>query len=230
MESKKLNPIAWDVRNNLYDPIRKKLIEIAKSFLEELKFSIKIEAIYLTGSLCTYEWSPESDWDLHIIATQQNKSCDEDGFKDYFETKSKLFNKEHNIYIKGYPVEINIKEKEVLLKDKAVYDIIKNKWVSKPVHSEVTLNSSEVLKKTKHLQNIIDNAVENNAPMEKLKKIRDYIKKLRADGLQSDGEFSVGNLTFKRLRHTGYIKKLYDYKAKIRDSKLSMESFFEYYK
>lgn len=230
MESKKLNPIAWDVRNNLYDPIRKKLIEIAKSFLKDFEFSIKIEAIYLTGSLCTYEWSPESDWDLHIVAKQKNKSCDENGVRDYFETKSKLFNKEHNIYIKGYPVEINIKEKEVFLKDKAVYDILKKEWISKPVHSEVTLNSSEVLKKTKHLQKIIDDAVENNASMEKLKNIRDYIKNLRTDGLQSDGEFSIGNLTFKKLRHTGYIKKLYDYKAKIRDSKLSMESFFEYYK
>jgi len=230
MESKKLNTLIWDVRNNLYDPIKKKLLSISQDFLDTIEAPIEIKNIFLTGSLCTYEWTDESDWDLHIIVSIEDGYCDELTIKDYFDVKSKLYNKEHDIFIKGYPVEVNLKEKEDLLKDKAVYDLQKGKWLVTPVHSEITLNNSEVLKKTKEMQSIIDNAIENKVSLEELKEIRDEIKNLRKVGLETDGEFSIGNLVFKNLRHSGYIKNLYDYKAKLVDTDLSLESFSGYFK
>jgi predicted nucleotidyltransferase len=229
MESKKLNPLAWDVRQKLYEPIRKKLITIAKKFLEEIEVPIEIKNIYLTGSLCSYEWSSASDWDLHIIVSPEKGYCGEMTVQDYFDTKSKLFNKEHNIYIKGYPVEVNLKEKEVLLKDKAVYDLLKDEWVARPVYPELTLSSPEVLEKTKNIQAKINDAINNQADIKELKALRDEIKNLRTKGLESDGEFSVGNLVFKNLRHSGFIGKLYDYKGRIQDAALSLESFASYF-
>jgi hypothetical protein len=230
MESKKLNPLIWDVRNNLYDPIKKKLLSISQDFLDTIEAPVEIKNIFLTGSLCTYEWTDESDWDLHIIVSIEDGYCDELTIKDYFDVKSKLYNKEHDIYIKSYPVEVNLKEKEDLLKDKAVYDLQKGKWLVTPVHSEITLNNSEVLKKTKEMQSIIANAIENEVSLEELKEIRDEINSLRKVGLETDGEFSIGNLVFKNLRHSGYIKNLYDYKAKLVDTDLSLESFSGYFK
>lgn len=225
MGIEKLNPLLWDIKNRLYQPIQKKLLLIANDFLSGIELPIDIKNIYLTGSICSYNWTSDSDLDLHIIALPSERLCGDKTIQDYFDTKSKVYNKEHEIYIKGYRVEVNIKYKEELLKGKAIFDLQKDEWISKPVHSNVTLNDEEVIEKTKKIQRIIDNAIENNASMESLKKIRDEIKNLRKTGLESNGEFSIGNLTFKRLRHTGYIKKLYDYKAKIRDAKLSLESF-----
>jgi hypothetical protein len=230
MESKNLNPLVWDAKNKLHEAIRKKLVVIAKKFLEDIEVPIDIKNIFLTGSLCSYEWSNESDWDLHIIVSPEKGYCGEITVQDYFDTKSKLFNKEHNIYIKGYPVEVNLKEKEVLLKDKAVYDLIKDEWIAKPVHPETTLKSPEVLEKTKEMQIKIKDAIEQKADITKLKELRDEIKALRTKGLESEGEFSVGNLVFKNLRHSGYIGKLYDYKGKIQDAALSLESFAHYFK
>lgn len=230
MESKKLNPLIWDVRNSLYDPIKKKLISISQDFLDTIEAPVEIKNIFLTGSLCTYEWTDESDWDLHIIVSIEDGYCDNLTIKDYFDVKSKLYNKEHDIFIKGYPVEVNLKEKEDLLKDKAVYDLQNGKWLVTPVHSEITLNNSEVLKKTKEMQSIIDNAIENKVSLEELKEIRDEIKSIRKVGLETDGEFSIGNLVFKNLRHSGYIKNLYDYKASLVDADLSLESFSKYFK
>jgi|688.fasta_scaffold91987_5 hypothetical protein len=228
MQNKKLNPVGWDINQNLYDPIRKRLIEIAKKFLESIEVPIEIKNIYLTGSLCSYEWTPTSDWDLHIIVKSEEGYCGKLTVDDYFDVKSKVFNKERSIFIKGYPVEVNIKEKEDLLKDKAVYDLIKAEWVAEPVIPDKTLNNPEVLEKAKKIQDMVDSAIDNEASIEELKKIRDIIKNSRKTGLASDGEFSTGNLVFKKLRHTGYIKKLYDYKAKIQDKELSMESFTDY--
>lgn len=229
MESKNLNPLIWDAKNKLHEPIRKRLIVIAKKFLEDIEVPIKIKNIFLTGSLCSYQWSPESDWDLHIIVTPKEGYCGEITVQDYFDTKSKLFNKEHDIYIKGYPVEVNLKEKEVLLKDKAVYNLVEDEWVAKPVHPTTTLNSPEVLEKTKQMQAKINNAINHEVSIEELKELRDEIKDLRTKGLEGEGEFSVGNLIFKSLRHSGYIGKLYDYKGKIQDAALSLESFGSYF-
>ena len=229
MESKSLNPLVWDVKNKLHEQIRKKLVVIAKKFLEDIEVPIDIKNVYLTGSLCSYEWSDQSDWDLHIIVSPEKGYCGEITVQDYFDTKSKLFNKEHNIYIKGYPVEVNLKEKEVLLKDKAVYDLIEDEWVAEPVHPETTLNSPEVLRKAKEMQVKIDNAIDQEADIKVLKALRDEIKDLRTKGLEAEGEFSVGNLVFKNLRHSGYIGKLYEYKGKIQDAALSLESFASYF-
>ena len=38
--------------------------------------------------------------------------------------------------------------------------------------------------------------------------LKEKIHKMRKEGLQKGGEFSVGNLAFKKLRNDGYIEKL----------------------
>ena len=229
MESKVLNPLVWDVKNKLHSPIRERLIKIANKILDEIEAPIQIKNIFLTGSLCSYEWSANSDWDLHIIVEPQEGYCGIETLSDYFDTKSKIFNKEHNIFIKGYPVEVNIKEKEGLFKNKAVYDLQKDKWLVKPEHPSVFLNNPEVMENATKIQERINAIVNHEGSLEDIKKLRDEIKDMRQKGLEEDGEFSVGNLTFKALRHSGYIKKLYDYKAKIQDEELSLENFKLYF-
>ena len=48
------------------------------------------------------------------------------------------------------------------------------------------------------------------------------IKKFRQSGLESGGEYSYENLTFKLLRRNGYIEKLMGIKTSLRDKKLSL--------
>jgi predicted nucleotidyltransferase len=152
MERKTLNPYIWDRNKKLYEPIRKKLLDISEDFLDGILLNSKIENIFLTGSICSYQWTEESDIDIHIIAKPEDES---EFSADYFDTKSKLYNKEHNIYIKGFKVELNIKFKEVFLRGKAVYDLKSNKWIKPPIHSEYTLTDMDVLTKVKKYQNII---------------------------------------------------------------------------
>lgn len=228
MESKSLNPLIWDVNKKLHDPIREKLIKTAEAFLKDVEMGFNLENLYLTGSLCTYEWSAESDWDIHIVV-KIKENLEDEVAKDYFEAKSKVFNKDHKIMIKGYPTEVNLKLQEEFHKGKAIYDLVKNKWVVEPVHPKVTLKTPEVLELTHQIEELIDNAVGTKAPLETLKKVGDEIKDMRKKGLEKDGEYSVGNLVFKNLRHSGSIKKLYDYKAKVQDAALSLESFSKFF-
>jgi hypothetical protein len=40
------------------------------------------------------------------------------------------------------------------------------------------------------------------------KSVKEKIQKMRSESLREEGEFSIGNLTFKKLRNTGYIEKI----------------------
>jgi hypothetical protein len=189
---------------------------------------MSIKNIFVTGSLASYQWRPTSDIDLHIIVDVLDENC-LDTVPDYFDSKSKIFNKEHDIYIKGYEVEVNLKTKEDLLKGKGVYDILNKKWVSFPQKAEREMENKDVLELSEKIKMMIDQAIAEKADIEELKKIRNIIKNLRSEGLSQEGEYSIGNLVFKKLRHDEYIKKLYDYKATILNQKLSLENFRSYF-
>jgi hypothetical protein len=51
MGIEKLNPLLWDIKNRLYQPIQKKLLLIANDFLSGIELPIDIKNIYLTGSI-----------------------------------------------------------------------------------------------------------------------------------------------------------------------------------
>jgi len=220
----KLNSKVWDDKNNLREEIREKLLQISKIFLKGIETPVEIKNILLTGSLASYQWRPTSDFDLHIIVNVLDKGCLDTSY-DYFDSKSKIFNKDHEIYIKGYKVEVNLKDKENLLKDKGVYDILQNKWIAFPKKAKRQMDDPVVSSLANDIETKIDSAISNKEGIETLKNIRDQIKKLRVDGLEKEGEYSVGNLVFKKLRHDGYIEKLYAYKSEVEDKTLSLESF-----
>ena len=52
--------------------------------------------------------------------------------------------------------------------------------------------------------------------------LKDKISDYRKAGLKAGGEWSTGNLTFKELRNTGYLEKLWDYARAQYDDDLSL--------
>jgi len=221
-----LNQKVWNYENKLHNDIKEKLLQISKIFLKGIETPIKIKNILLTGSLASYQWRPTSDFDLHIIVEITDENC-LDTALDYFDSKSKIFNKDHDIFLKGYKVEVNLKTEENLLPDKGVYDILRDKWIVFPNVPRREMEDENVLKLSEKIKLKIDYAINNNADLDVLKNIRDEIKKLRVQGLEEEGEYSIGNLVFKKLRHDGYIQKLYEYKANLENKKLSLENFIE---
>ncbi len=219
-----LNELIWTKNKKVIPSIKRKLLEISKWVTKNLSPLVEIKNIYFTGSLATYKWTPSSDVDLHIIVDIKEKICEEP-VQDFLDLKSKIFNKEHNIFIKGYKVEVNMKDKEVQLKGKGIYDLLKDEWVIEPTQVTRTVKDPDVIKKAERFKQKIDNVVTQNGNIEDVEELKKEIKNLRVKGLQKEGEYSVGNLAFKVLRNSGYLGKLFDYKAKLIDKSLSLESF-----
>jgi predicted nucleotidyltransferase len=219
----KLNDKIWGSDNLIIPIVREKLLTIAKKIADDIATLVRIKHIYFTGSLATYRWTPISDIDLHIIVEVLEEHSD-DTLDEYFDLMCKLFNHQHNIFIKGYKVEVNIKKEEVLFRDKSAYDLVENKWVKKPSKNTRDLDDPEVIKLATKYQKLIDNLIGTNGSVEEAKKLKAEIKNLRKSGLEEgEGEYSIGNLVFKKLRNTEYLSKLFDYWHRLEDKELSLE-------
>jgi hypothetical protein len=118
-----------------------------------------------------------------------------------------------------------MKDRETQLKGKGIYDLLNDEWVVQPTKVTRTVKDPDVIKKAEKFKQKIDLVVTQKGSLESIEKLKKEIKKMRVDGLQKEGEYSVGNLAFKVLRNSGYLGKIFEYKAKLIDKSLSLESF-----
>jgi predicted nucleotidyltransferase len=228
-----LNEKIWQKDGNIIPSVRERLLQISKRFLDDFITPVTVKNIYIVGSLASYKWTPTSDIDVHLTVDINEPHADK-SIDDYFDLKKDFFNKNHNIFIKGYKVEININEEGAeqsqFWKDKPVYDLYNEKWVNKPNSNTRNLNDPIVLEFTEYFQEIIKKLIKNQSSYHDFKYLKNTIKALRKEGLKYDGEYSIGNLIFKQLRNSGANKELFDYKNDMEDKELSLEKFKNFFK
>jgi hypothetical protein len=214
------------------EDIRKRLIEISDIFIETLGIEFFIHDIVLTGSLSNYNWSSFSDVDLHILIDYDEISDGKSNsivlhkiFKEFFDAKKDVWNDKHNIKIKGYDVELYVQDVDEEHISSGVYSVLHNKWVVKPSVEEPNIDDRKILEKGEEYAKKIDNLIKNGNNenvLPKIDELRKKIKDFRQSGLESGGEYSYENLTFKLLRRNGYIEKLMKLKTQLTDKKLSI--------
>lgn len=206
------------------DEIKKRLLEVSNDFIESLGVEFFIHDIVLTGSLANYNWSQYSDVDLHILIDFEESKYEMDILKEFFDAKKNVWNEKHDIKIKGYDVEVYVQDVSEEHISSGVYSILHNKWVIEPKKETPNIDDRKILEKGEEFGKKIDNLIRNpkEVTMDKLEELRKKIKEFRQSGLESGGEYSYENLTFKLLRRNGYIQKLLQLKTKLKDRKLSI--------
>lgn len=230
-----LNPKIWnDVDTDnpvLKSNIRIALLEIAGEFMDYLGENLFIEDVRFTGSLANFNWSEFSDIDLHLyVDFSQFDPKDREVYKELFQLKKTLFNSTHNITVKGYEVELYAEDVNETHFSTGVYSVLFDEWIHKPEKENVSIDKEFLKMKVANVMEKIDNLMDDVADDEldvalgKIEKFKEKLKKYRSSGLEKDGEFSYENLVFKFLRRNQYIDKLYDFKNKLMDKKLSLEN------
>ena len=204
--------------------IKKRLIEISNDFIESLGVEFFIHDIVLTGSLANYNWSQYSDVDLHILIDFEESKYEMDILKEFFDAKKNVWNEKHDIKIKGYDVEVYVQDVNEEHISSGVYSILHNKWIVEPEKDKPNIDDRKILEKGEEFGKKIDYLIQNSKEItiDKLEDLRKKIKEFRQSGLESGGEYSYENLTFKLLRRNGYIQKLLQLKTKLKDRKLSI--------
>lgn len=218
-----LNKKLWN-NKEIRPEVAKKLKEIAAAFIEFLEVPKKaIEDIVLTGSCASYNYTPQSDIDLHLLVDFEkvHKDCPIVG--NYLISKKSEFNNNHDIFIYGIPVEVYAEAIDNENVHNGLYSLKSGKWIDEPQKLKPLDNDVAVSAKYKELSA----AIKEVADKEEAQQLIEKIKRMRKSGLASEGEFSVENLVFKKLRNEGLIGKLMDIKKEGIDKELSLEEAYE---
>lgn len=215
------------------EEIREKLLQITNEFLSFLGIDFFIYDIQFTGSLANYNWSSYSDLDIHIMVDldefsngKEETSTYNEIVREFFELKKKSWASTNDIKVKGFEVEFYVQDVDDKVVSTGVYSILNNEWVVKPEKTEHTIDEEKILKKSeeyaKSIDNLMNKAEHGEDVTKQVDELKSKLKKFRQSGLESGGEYSYENLTFKLLRRNGYIEKLFKIKTLVRNKKLSL--------
>lgn len=216
-----LNPIIFDSDGKMLPDVREALLKSADSFIEDLKPSITkgmIKDICLTGSNANFNYTVGSDCDLHIMIDYPSEM-----YEDYSLAKKTVWNKQHNVSIHGFPVEVYPQDTtEKFVKGAGWYSVSKDEWLQKPEHlNSVDFDNPEILsiasKYAKQIEFLIKYHVTD---MQVLHHLGEVVWGLRDQA--KTGEFGINNLAFKELRNAGLLEKFNNYLSEIQDKALSL--------
>lgn len=224
-----LNPLLWNDNDTLKDEIRIALLQIAKRFIEFSNLvEFKFNDIIFTGSLANYNYTNNSDIDLHIILDFSQVSDNLEFAEELLKLKKTIWNDNLPIQIKGFTAELYYQDINEILHASGTYSLMNNSWVIKPIKKIVNINTNNIKLKTAELMNKID-ALETNTDknnwLESYERLKEKIKAYRQSGLDSGGEYSTENLVFKTLRNSGYLTKLTDMKNNYLKNELTLKEF-----
>ena len=215
---KELNPSFW--KDDKFDPqIREKLLKIAKDFYEALKLTAPIKDIQLTGSLANYNWTDKSDLDVHVLIDFNDVDDNVELVKKALDGMRFIWNLRHNIKIKGFDVELYVQDIHEPHTASGLFSLLNNEWIRIPKYSPPDIDYKDVDKKYQgiisdilEMENLMATADFSSFSEEELynhaQKLKKKIMDMRKEGLAREGEFSVENLVFKKLRNEGYIEKI----------------------
>ena len=226
---KELNPKIWK-NGKLKDNIRKRLIKIAKEFIDSTELDFIPVDIVIVGSIASFNWSKYSDIDLHIITDFKQLNDNVDLVKNYLYAKKCEWNDKHNnIKIYGYDVELYAQDISEQNESNGIYSVKYSHWLKIPAYKHKKLDKDAI----KEIASMYINKIEyynrkyDELNSDKVDYLYDSIIQGRKKSLPIDGEQATGNIVFKVLRRSGHLEMLNNLKTKIFDRLNSIEETFK---
>lgn len=232
-----LNPRLWDqseVPALLKPQVRARLLDIAHDFIEGVDAQkFEPDDIVFTGSNANFNWTPESDVDMHLMVDFSKYGDEIPLIEEYFRDLSLIWNEHHEVKIYGHDLELYAQGTNAPLYATGVYSLVKNEWLKQPTHtsaSDPDLQTAHL--KAQTIATRIDRLVNaskkghDQSLLPQLQRLREHIRDMRHTGLARAGEYAPENLAFKELRRNGYIDRLRDLSKLVYDRSKSLTEGF----
>ena len=218
-----LNPKLFDGKV-LKEDVRNRILEIVKIFLQDLaedEIKIKVNDIILVGSNVSYNYTKDSDLDIHIIANTEGLNCPDNLYPLLYSAYKSLFNKKMDINFYGIPVEVYVETTNSALVSNGIYSVKSNAWIKFPDMNAIP--EVDMSKVDPILQPYLDRYEEviENPSFDAIDSLITDIYKERQDGL-TRSEYDPHALTFKEFRNRGYLDNLKELKNKVLSDELSL--------
>jgi hypothetical protein len=215
----KLNPELWDRREHLHPEVRDQLLKIADDFATFLGVdNIDIEDITVSGSNAAYTYTKHSDIDLHLVVRRPEDPV----YRELFDSKKHIYNKDHDIEIHGIPVELYVQDYDQPAVSQGIYSVLNSDWLEVPRRQRAIIDDVSVRGRYESLQRQIKEAIDTNDSRQ-IDRLFKKLKRMRQTGLDQNGEFGPENLAYKMLRSQGYIDRLATARSKARSQELSLD-------
>ena len=225
--------------NRLKPKVRKKAEEIINEFLKILaedEVKLTVRDVILTGSNASYNYTKDSDIDLHIIAETKSFEDSAEVYAKLYRAYGRIFGNKFEISFYGIPVEIYVETESNPVVSNGIYSVMFNKWVKEPSAIAIPEIDQKAINKAAkpwidEAKALIKEVDDNVADGEE--EIDDYITRiyeLRQKGIYSaaGNEYSTENLIFKEVRNAGLLDKLKKLKNVLISKKLSLEDGINY--
>lgn len=145
----KLNQKLWD-GDKLKPEVADKIMSLSNDFIKELAddgIKFDLADVRIVGSNCSYNYTDQSDLDVHIVADTSDLDCPDDLYPSLYNAYKSLWNKNHSVKFYGIPVEIfvEVEGKNGLeeaktaapLKSAGVYSVLSGEWIKEPEAAEI---------------------------------------------------------------------------------------------
>lgn len=230
-----LNPLLFD-DTKLKPEVKQKASEVADELLAALKdvgLEIKIKDLVITGSNASYNYTKDSDIDLHLIADMEGLTDPEGLYPIIFDSFRSAFNRKYEIDFYGIPVEVYIESADTPVVSNGIYSILNDSWVKEPENEEIPEIDLEELDqilqpwKDRYEKLISDIKADTSTDETPIDDFLNELYELRAEGLKGEGEYSFENLTFKELRNLGCLDNLKELRDRVIENRLSLSERLE---
>ena len=220
-----LNPKLWD-GTRLKPKLDKKFIRIAKAFYDFLEIDTPILDIILIGSNANYNWTEHSDIDLHVVIDYQSVNKNLHLVKNYMMAKKSLWNANYPLTYQGMAIELYAQDwNDKLHSTVGQYSLVKGKWIKQPSSETVSIDDDIIDEKARPIEYQIDSLAPTDPKLRiKIENILLHLRKMRQTGLEAEGEYSVENLAYKKLRNSGHLDRLKELLRKSTMTSLAVEN------
>lgn len=217
-----LNPKLFDTTTKKLRPeVRKKLVEIVSEFEKYIEVPIAICDVQLVGSNCSYNYTENSDLDVHVIANFSVLEIPKEVLQNIYNTIKTNFNKSFDITIRGIEIEMFIQDINSTTVSNGIYSLCDDEWIKEPqpIKSATKHNTEkEVEKWTAKINSILA-----NPSYEEVLEAINVLYLIRHNSIATDGERGKGNQIFKDIRSLGLLQKLKDELKKQISKRLTLE-------
>ena len=221
-----LNPKLWK-GNSLKTGLSEKFLRISNAFFEFLEISENVEIldVLLIGSNANYNWTDSSDIDLHVVIDYQSVGNNLHLVKNYMMAKKSIWNHNYPLKYKGMDIELYAQDyNDRLHSSVGQYSLMNDKWIKKPSSEIVAIDDEIIDSKMAPMQYEIEQLDEKDPQLEsRVNYILKRLYKMRKTGLEAEGEYSIENLAFKKLRTKGLLARLKELSKRNTMSQLQIE-------
>lgn len=216
-----LNPLLFDEEDQLRSDVKEKILAIVDEFIKYAQVDIRILDIRLVGSNAAYNYTEESDLDVHIVTDLSEISDPEIIARLYFDSVKKNFKNSYDITIKDIEVEMYIEDVNTASVSNGIYSVSQDQWIKEP--TPTVSPTVEDISLAEELEEEIIDSIKACKSTDELQAIVDKLHMMRKDSLASDGETGAGNLAFKSLRNKGILDKVKQLLKDATSKELSLE-------